>query len=162
MSAVSDIERLTAIDEIKKLKARRDRSVDLRDWDTYLALHAPDHKSHNDGYEPWTREDMVHHLRVDLAHVEIIHLSHTPDITVHSKNDASGIWYLEDQHYWKQGEAEHRLQGFGWYHENYALRDGKWLFVSRRIERVRVMATPGAEHPVKTAALRTGHYKGDL
>src|SRR5580658_857851 len=63
MEEFSDIEELKAIEDIKKLKARRDRSVDLKDWETYTACHAPDHLSDNDGYEPWTREDMVRHLR---------------------------------------------------------------------------------------------------
>ena len=53
MTDISDIEQLLAREEIKLLKARRDRAVDTKDWDTYLALHAPDHVSHNDGYDCW-------------------------------------------------------------------------------------------------------------
>ena len=162
MADIPLVEQLYAIEEIKKLKARRDRAVDLKDWDTYTALHAPDHESHNDGYAPWTREDMVNHLRTDLAHVDIIHLSHTPDITIISADTASGTWYLEDQHFWKQGEEDHWLHGFGWYHERYARRDGAWVFTRRRIERVRVMASPGAVHPAKTAALKSGEFRGPL
>ena len=44
MEEVSDLERLIAIEDIKQLKSRRDRSVDLKDWDTYTALHSPDHE----------------------------------------------------------------------------------------------------------------------
>jgi hypothetical protein len=160
MEDLSDIEELKAIEDIKKLKARRDRSVDLKDWDTYTACHAPDHLSDNDGYEPWTREDMVRHLREDIGHVTIVHLSHTPDITIHSRTEASGIWYLEDQHFWKQGEEDHWLHGFGFYHERYVKRDGRWLFIRRRIQRTMIRASPGANHPAKTAALKTGHFFG--
>lgn len=157
---MTDVEKLVAIEEIKKLKARRDRAVDLKDWDTYTALHAPDHQSVNDGYAPWTREDMVRHLREDIGHVTIIHLSHTPDITIESPTKASGIWYLEDQHFWNQGEEEHWLHGFGFYHERYERRDGRWLFTWRRIQRVLMRASPGAVHPAKTAAIKTGEFRG--
>ncbi|HKX78907.1 MAG TPA: nuclear transport factor 2 family protein [Novosphingobium sp.] len=160
MEEVSDIERLIAVEEIKQLKSRRDRAVDLKDWDTYTALHAPDHESNNDGYTPWTREDMVNHLRHDIGHVDIIHLSHTPDIEIHTKTTASGRWYLEDQHFWQQDGEDHWLHGFGFYHERYEKRDGKWLFVFRRIERVRVMASPGAVHPAKIAAIKSGEFRG--
>ena len=160
MGELSELEKLIAIEEIKKLKSRRDRSVDLKDWDTYTALHAPDHQSVNDGYPPWTREDMVNHLRDDIGHVDIVHLSHTPDITVHTHDTASGRWYLEDQHFWKQGDEDHWLHGFGWYHEEYVKRDGQWLFIKRRIERLRVMASPGAVHPAKTAAIKSGEFRG--
>lgn len=162
MNGLTDIEKLLAIEEIKQLKARRDRAVDLKDWDTYTALHAPDHQSVNDGYEPWSREDMVRHLREDLGHVDIQHLSHTPDITIESKTTASGIWYLEDYHFWKQGSEDHWLHGFGFYHEKYEKRDGKWLFTRRRIQRLRVMASRNAVHPAKTAAIASGDFKGEL
>ena len=157
---VSDIERLIAIEDIKQLKSRRDYTVDIRDWAAFRELHAPDHESNNDGYTPWTREDLISHLRDDLAHVDIYHLSHTPDIEIHSKTTASGRWYLEDHHYWKQGEEDHWLHGFGFYHERYEKRDGKWVFVFRRIQRLRVMASPGAVHPAKTAAIKAGDFRG--
>ena len=160
MDNISEVEKLVAAEEIKKLKARRDRSVDLKDWSTYRECHAPDHVSQNDGYEErWTREDMMSHLQNDLGEVQIIHLSHTPDITVEAANRASGIWYLEDQHFWKQGDVEHWLHGFGFYHERYERRDGDWKFVYRRIQRVLITASPGADHPAKTAAIRTGHFR---
>ncbi|HKQ80830.1 MAG TPA: nuclear transport factor 2 family protein [Steroidobacteraceae bacterium] len=162
MNPVSDIEKLLAIEEIKQLKARRDRAVDLKEWDIYRDLHAPDHQSINDGYPPWTRDDMVNHLRYDIGHVDIQHLSHTPDITIESQTTASGIWYLEDYHFWKQGEEDHWLHGFGFYHERYEKRDGRWLFTQRRIQRLRVMASRGAVHPAKTAAIASGDFKGEV
>ena len=44
---MSDIEWLVAIEEIKQLKARRDRYCDAHDWAGYESLHAPDHVSHH-------------------------------------------------------------------------------------------------------------------
>lgn len=54
--AGSDIlERLEAIEQIKLLKARRDRFVDTKNWDALEALHVPEHHSHNGDYPPWTQ-----------------------------------------------------------------------------------------------------------
>jgi hypothetical protein len=50
----SILDRLEAMEEIKLLKARRDRFVDTKDWDSLEALHVPEHQSHNGDYPPWT------------------------------------------------------------------------------------------------------------
>lgn len=157
---LSALEELTAIEEIKKLKARRDRAVDLKDWETYTALHAPEHQSHNDGYPPWTRADMVRHLKETIGHVRLAHHSHTPDITILSPDRAKGVWNMEDHHVWLQGEDLHWMRGYGFYHEEYVRRDGRWLIISRRIQRTMVLASPGAEHPSKTAAIKAGYFVG--
>jgi hypothetical protein len=146
MTQMSDIEQLLAKEEIKLLKARRDRAVDTKDWDTYLALHAPDHVSHNDGFERWNNAaEMIANVRKLLGPEKIsVHHSHTPEITFESPTKASGIWAMEDNIFWKQGDEEHWLNGFGFYHETYELREGKWLFTSRRLKRTHVRTSPGA------------------
>jgi SnoaL-like domain len=146
MTQMSDIEQLIAKEDIKLLKARRDRAVDTKDWDTYLALHAPDHVSHNDGFERWnSAAEMIANVRSLLGPDKItVHHSHTPEITFESPTRASGIWAMEDNIFWKQGDEEHWLHGFGFYHETYELRGGKWLFTSRRLKRTHVRTSPGA------------------
>ena len=146
MTEMSDIERLLALEEIKLLKARRDRAVDTKDWDTYLALHAPDHESHNDGFDHWkSAAEMIKNVRQLLGEDRIsVHHSHTPEITFESPTKAKGIWAMEDNIFWKQGEEEHWLQGFGFYHETYEKRDGIWLFTSRKLKRTHVRTSVGA------------------
>jgi hypothetical protein len=145
MTGMSDIERLLAMEDIKLLKARRDRAVDTKDWDTYLALHAPDHESKNDGFPHWKgAEEMITNVRKLLGPDKIsVHHSHTPEITFESPTKAAGIWAMEDNIFWKQGEEEHWLNGFGFYHETYEKRDGKWLFTSRQLKRTHVRVSPG-------------------
>lgn len=148
---MSDIEQLMALEEIKRLKARRDRAVDTKDWNTYLALHAPDHKSHNDGHEPWnSAQEMITNVRKLLGEGTIsAHHSHTPEITFKSSSKAKGIWAMEDNIFWKEGGDDHWLQGFGFYHETYEKREGKWLFTSRQLKRTHVRTSvepkPGAK-----------------
>ncbi len=59
MTGLTDIEYLLALEEIKLLKARRDRAVDTKDWALYRSLHADHHVSHNDGYERWESADVM-------------------------------------------------------------------------------------------------------
>lgn len=145
MDGLSDIERLVAIEDIRQLKAERDRAVDLKDWDTIARLHAPDHRSHNDGFEPWnSAAEMIANSRERLVGVTSVHQSHTATITFESPTAASGIWAMEDNLFWTQDGEEHWLRGYGFYHERYEKRDGRWLFTFRRLERLRVLSSPGA------------------
>jgi hypothetical protein len=145
MECMSDTERLVAVEEIKLLKARRDRALDTKDWTTYEALHAPDHYSHNEGFERWnSAAEMVANVKKLMAGVVSAHHSHTPQISFESPGKATGIWGMEDNIFWKQGQESHWLQGFGFYHETYEKRDGRWVFTSRQLKRLHVRASPGA------------------
>jgi hypothetical protein len=147
VTEMTDIERLVAISELQLLKARRDHALDLKDWDTYLSLHAPDHiSSHGaqDGGVLGSAEDVVKGLAVNLAGVVTAHHSHTPVITFESPTKAYCVWSMEDNLYWKQGDEDHWLHGYGFYHETCEKRDGKWLFTSRSLKRTHVMTSPGS------------------
>lgn len=140
MSDMTDVERLLALEEIKLLKARRDRAVDMKDWQTYHALHAPDHESHNDGYEHWkSADEMIENVKRLLDDSKIsVHHSHTPEISFQSATTATGIWGMEDTIFWMEGDEQHWLHGFGFYHETYERRDGTWLFTRRQLKRTHV------------------------
>lgn len=136
---MNDIETLLAVEEIKLLKARRDRAVDTKDWDLYLSLHAPDHVSHNDGFPRWENAQvMIDNVRTILGdHRITVHHSHTPEITFESAETAKGIWAMEDLIFDAESE-ELLIHGFGFYHETYEKRDGRWVFTSRQLKRTHV------------------------
>lgn len=146
MTGMTDLERLVAIEDIKNLKARRDRAVDTKDWDLYRALHADDHVSDNEGFPRYEGADvMIAAVRQQLGPDKIsVHHSHTPDIQFQSPTHATGIWGMEDMIYWQQDGAEQWLHGFGFYHERYEKRDGRWLFTFRALKRTHVRTSPGA------------------
>jgi hypothetical protein len=145
---LSDIERLVAIEDIKQLKSRRDRAVDMKDWATLESLHAPDHKSISE-YATWnTAAEMVANISHNHARMTAtLHHSHTPDITIQSRTKASGIWAMEDNDYWMQGDEEHWLRGFGFYYETYEKRDGRWVFTSRELKHRTCKVSPGGVMP---------------
>lgn len=144
MQDMTPIDQLLALEEIRLLKARRDRAVDTKDWDGYESLHAEDHFSDNDGFERWDRSEMIARTRAHLEHMTTAHHSHTPEIIFDSPTSASGIWAMEDQLFWTQSGEPHWLHGYGFYHETYAKRDGRWVFTSRRLKRTMVHSSPGA------------------
>jgi hypothetical protein len=142
---MSTLERLEAIEEIKRLKARRDHAIDLKDWATYEATHTPDVRSHPQGQKAWTSAaEMTADVRASLDGAATAHHSHTPDITFESPVRAKGVWVMEDNLHWKQGEEAHWFRGFGFYYETYEKRDGRWLIAERRMTRVHTEASPGA------------------
>jgi hypothetical protein len=142
MESMTELERLIAIQEIKLLKARRDRALDTKDWETYTALHAPDHYSHSDGEErrDGNRANTEFVIKI-LGEKVTIHHSHTPEITFDSPTSAHGVWAMEDMIFWTAGGKEQSLHGFGHYYETYEQRDGAWLFTSRKLRRIHVDST---------------------
>jgi hypothetical protein len=136
---------VTATLEIMRLKARRDHALDMRDWATYETLHIPAHYSHAEGFAPWTSTtEMIAQVSRILEGVVSVHHSHSPNITFQARDKATGVWAMEDNLSWKQGDEDHWLRGFGFYTETYEKRNGKWLIASRRLKRLRVDMSPGA------------------
>lgn len=140
---MAPLEELLAREEIKLLKARRDRACDTKDWDLYLSLHAPDHVSHNDGFDRWnSAQEMIDNVRALLGeNRRTVHHSHTPEITFESDTRAKGIWAMEDLIFDAASE-ELLIHGFGHYHETYEKREGRWLFTSRQLKRTFVRTRP--------------------
>lgn len=149
MVDMSMLEKLTALEDIRHLKARRILALDTQDWVTYEQLHAPHHVSDNEGEQRYegarvnTQRLIEMHERMGHCLVTVHHV-HTPIITLLSSDTANGIWAMEDQLFWKQGDEEHWLRGYGFYHESYEKIEGQWLFTSRRLTRIRVTLSPGA------------------
>lgn len=143
MDGMTDLERIVEEYALRDLKARRDFALDTKDWATYEAVHAPDHFSHNEGEErrdggkanaDWVAERLAEKITV--------HHSHSPVFNFESPTRARGIWGMEDNIFWTDEEGtEVWLQGFGFYHETYEKRDGKWLFTSRSLRRQKVIVT---------------------
>jgi len=148
MDEITGLERLLALEDIRMLKARRDRAVDTKDWGMLEALHAPDHTSYNDDFPPWTTaSEMIANVRVIMGDLQTAHHSHTPEITFDAVDRASGIWAMNGLSVWNQGDEEHWFLGVGHYFETYEKRDGVWLFTSRRLKYLFTKRSPGAIFP---------------
>jgi SnoaL-like domain len=143
---MSDIERLIELHAIYRLKAQRDHAVDRKDWATYADLHTDDYVAMSIRSEPVRGgQAAAETLAVQLANVTTVHHSHTPVIDFADRDNASGVWAMEDNLFWTRNGEKQWLRGFGFYHETYVRgSDRLWRFSFRKLERTHAETSPGA------------------
>jgi hypothetical protein len=153
MDALTGIEKLLALEEIRRLKAQRDRAADTKDWALYESLHAPDHVSENGDYGRWTSAaEMIANTRRSMENLVTLHHSHTPEIEFETPTLARCIWAMEGMSFWQQADGdgsfqEHWFQAFGHYFETCEKRDGRWVYTSRSLKYYHTRRSPGAQWP---------------
>ncbi len=138
------VETLLALEQIKLLVARRCRSLDEQDWETYAGCHTPDVVSYAISSESGATtpargiDAVLEFLRDQLAGRTTVHHVHSPEIEFASATLASGTWAMEDRLWWEHDGTSYWMHGFGHYRETYEVRGGRWLVASRRLDRTRV------------------------
>ncbi len=145
---MTDIERLLAIEEIKRLKSKYFYYLDHKDWARWKA-------------EVWTSDARleVPEVSMDVVGVDNIikftsesagnqvstHYGHMPDIEILSDDTAKGIWAMEDILRLPKDQPSvygyTYLHGFGHYHENYVRLPIGWRLKSTRLTRLYVERT---------------------
>jgi len=156
---MNETEKLLAIEEIKKVFARRVRYMDMKQWDKYGSVHTEDAYSETYGDLPDDKQPTADGMKNKVAGpkalaamikkfitieppITSVHHAHQPEIEFTSDNTATGIWPMEDHLWWKNGEDEEFLHGYGHYHERYRKVDGQWLICYRKLTRLKVDVTP--------------------
>jgi hypothetical protein len=148
---LTEIERLTAIEEIKQLKARYFRCMDTKDWPGLQAVFSPDAEFDMRG-EAADKSKAADALIVGNANITpfirnavldlvTVHHGHMPEIEIISSTSAKGIWAMEDVLRWPAGAAVKTLHGYGHYHETYRKTEDGWRIQSSRLSRLRVDIT---------------------
>lgn len=117
---------LDTLEELRQLKYRYLRCLDLKLWDDFAATLAPDvDASYGDRLQFAGRDAVVEFMRNSLPPTIItVHQCHHPELTV-AGDTATGTWYLED----KVIITEHRmlLTGAAFYDDSYTRGpDGRW------------------------------------
>lgn len=156
---MSDIERLVAVEEIKRLKARYFRAIDTKDWAALATVFAPDAvfdfaeatidpiDSPPDAPrpEPVSGGDaIVAAVRRALTSVNSVHHGHVPEIEVTSATTASATWPMEDVIRRLDPESGRPLPhggftGYGHYHETYTRLDIGWRIQTSKLTRLRIV-----------------------
>ena len=115
------VERLVAIEEIKQLKARYQRALDMAQWDVFEQCLTEDFSVFEDGLD-----ERIHGRDLVLQSVKMgfdlfqeqggwKHWVILPEIDVTSPTTATGLWTFA-------------VPGIGncWYEDRYAVEDGRW------------------------------------
>lgn len=142
------VQKLLAIEEIKKLKARYWRFVDTRRWDDWGSVFARDASiSFEEVDRSGSPAEFVPWVAAFLEGAVTVHRGYAPEIDILSETEARGIWAFEDRLFWhpdKPGPGGMlTLQGDGHYNETYRCIDGEWKIQSMRVTRLREVTTGG-------------------
>src|SRR5512139_509787 len=136
-------EKLEAIEEIKSLKARYCRFVDMRQWDALKNLFTSDARFEGNTVlmaEIPDRDAFVANGQHALIDCVSVHHVHCPEIEITSDTTASAVWAMEDMLEWNAAATGplRLLHGMGHYHETYEKRGGRWQIASWKLTRLRV------------------------
>ncbi len=151
---MNEIDRLSAIEEIKTVKARYFRGVDTGDAELVRGILAEDCILDYNGccVDPATGQDFLPSMNVvlrgntswstGLAKMGIIstHHGHNVEIEVSSATTASAIWSMTDRLFMPANSPYSQMIGYGYYHETYEKIGGAWKIKTIRITRIRVEA----------------------
>lgn len=150
---MNNIERLTAIEEIKQLRAKYFRGVDSCDGDLVKSILAEDCVLDYRGCctDPVTGKDFIPAMNVVLKGrdswrsdgmsglgIVSVHQGHQCEIELTSDTTANGIWSMTDRLYFPPGSSFSLMTGYGHYIETYEKVAGSWKLKTTHITRIRV------------------------
>jgi hypothetical protein len=134
------VQRLIDIEEIKQLKARYFRGLDLKDWTLLRDIFTEDAHVEADGF-PFDGVDVfITAMKDFLDGVRTVHHGFMPEITVTGSDDATGIWAMRDYLLYPGDGPPVGFIGYGHYHERYVRQDGSWRI--RRLVLTRIGIDP--------------------
>lgn len=147
-----DLQQLSDLYEIQRLKARYFRFMDLRMWTEFRGLFTDDmelYVEHTPTPQATTptiqgADNLVRYLAASDPRKVTIHQGHMPDIEFLDADHATGIWAMFD---WVDDPGRDRAsKGYGYYHERYVrCPDGRWRISSVRLTRLRANKVPHLE-----------------
>ena len=142
---MTDTERLLAIEEIKQVKARYFRFMDMKDWADFTSVFAPDasvdyapEAADSSEWKASGAANVVALVRKVVGPAVSIHHGHMAEVEVTSPGTAHAIFAMEDLIFWPEGSRHKTLHGWGHYHETYEKIDGKWVIKTLKLTRLRV------------------------
>lgn len=136
------LQRLSALEDIRMLKARYFRFVDTKDYDSLRTLFAPGCTLHfpESNHGPLPLDEALELIVTSFADVTSVHHGHMPEINILSAATASAIWPMEDQLFWPESSLNphglYRLHGAGHYHETYVRTERGWLIHTLKLTRL--------------------------
>ena len=133
---------------LRDLKARYFRCVDLKEWDEFETLFAPDAVLAPVYDLPGSIFEGARVIRdsVALAMTDVVsvHHGHTPEFRLVGPDEAHGIWPMEDMLWFGSASVAPGMymHGLGHYREIYRRVAGRWAFARVELHRVRVEHRP--------------------
>jgi SnoaL-like domain len=134
---------LEDIEEIKQLKARYCRCVDLKRWNEFREVFSDDCRYEGTASAAVSPDEFVQTVASSLVELKSVHHVHNPEIRPVSDTRARGSWSLQDYLFWEPGarvppwlkgsEEQVSVVGFGLYEEEYEKTSGGWKIARMRL-----------------------------
>lgn len=142
---MTDVEKLLAIEEIKRVKSNYFYGLDHKDWELWRReVWAPDAKLivPEASVEAVGVDAIIAYTSEATADQVSVHHGHMPNIEITSADTATGVWAMEDRLYRTKAhplaDGSSLLHGFGHYHERYVRIAAGWRIASTRLTRLRI------------------------
>ena len=148
---MDDLARLVAIEEIRQLKARYFRHMDMRDFDAMTQVFCrdaifdcSDGSRIQDADGAWKgeagpvthgRDAIMAWIRQAFADRTSAHHGHCHEVTIESATQARGIVAMQD-HIRSRDRETRIMEAMGYYHERYRVEDGAWRIAETRLIRL--------------------------
>lgn len=148
--ALTGVERLLAIEQIKRTKAFYCFSMDVNDWDgfqnvftTDVILEVPDHGVGDSAATVEGAAVVRQFVETSVKEAVTTHHCHTPIIDFVDAETANVVWAMEDMLKFTEAGPAKTLFGLGHYFETYKKQaDGSWRIAHVRLERLRLEVEP--------------------
>ncbi|VWX54190.1 nuclear transport factor 2 family protein [Novosphingobium sp. 9U] len=140
---MNPIARLTAIEEIRNLKARYFRYMDCKLWDQLPSVFTRDMKVLTPTGEVYSASGLTYaeSLRNSLTFAVSCHQGLTAEIEIVDEQNAKAIWAMQDVIVWDDHHPTYgwkSITGRGHYHESYRMEVGAWRIATLTLTRVRL------------------------
>jgi hypothetical protein len=161
-ATAANLQRLLDLEEIRRLKYRYCRCIDMANVDELRELFTEDASVCYVGgsyrFEAQGRDKIIEAIGYAF-HAEAIatHNVNHPEIDFTSPTEATGLWYLRD---WFLN-LRHKIitDGAALYRDRYVKRAGRWLIQHASYERIYEIVSPVTEVPNITAHYLAKHGK---
>lgn len=146
------VQQLHIIEQIKTVKARYFRGLDLKDRDILLtvftdqvtfdfseAMHDP-----ITGYKPsepgqsvtFAKEVAVNAILTTMKDVLSVHQGSCPEIEIIDEYNVTAIWPMHDKVFYKEPTEYKETEGYGYYYDSYKYENNNWKISSTRLSRL--------------------------
>jgi uncharacterized protein (TIGR02246 family) len=129
-------------EQLKELRARYFRFLDLRDQEGFASVFTEDAVLEVPEVDLVFRgrEEISSGVLASLKDAVSAHHGHTPELTFTGTDTATGIWAMQDIVEWPRAASGERvgITGVGHYRDEYVREDGEWRIAKVRLVRIRV------------------------
>tara|TARA_B100001013_G_C24484584_1_gene392657 strand:+ start:126 stop:716 length:591 start_codon:yes stop_codon:yes gene_type:complete len=135
----SKLEKLLDIEEIKKLKYRYFRGIDMADMELLESLFTDnaslDYRGGSYRWQVKGKKDILEQI-ANAFHSDALacHQGHHPEIEITGLNTAKGLWYLSDT--FTDTKTQTTTRGSAIYQDQYVKESGNWKIKKSEYDRI--------------------------